>query len=171
MTPQQGISKSASSSLMFQWTSITEWLHPAVPPVKTPPFFGKYFHSAIIASICSYTVATLAVSLRLSEFTAKTGGECVCVSVNAGVCHWGFSIEKAYSAGVDEKGTEISSIEGGCDEAGRVSCSSSSTTTHTSARRLLHLFDGWFNRVDFCRWAVCANAIWLVPLKGVQTAK
>lgn len=56
---------------MFQWTSITEWLHPAVPPVKTLPFFRKYFHSTIIASICSYTVATLAMSLWLSEFTAE----------------------------------------------------------------------------------------------------
>lgn len=38
--------------LMFQRTSITERLHPAVPAVKTPSFFQKYFHSAVIASIC-----------------------------------------------------------------------------------------------------------------------
>lgn len=37
---------------MFQRTSITERLHPAVQAVKTPSFFQKYFHSAVIASIC-----------------------------------------------------------------------------------------------------------------------
>lgn len=72
---------------MFQWTSITEWLHPAVPAVKTLPFFRKYFHSTIIASICSYTVATLAMSLRLSEIAAeRVANVCVPVWTSVDAC-------------------------------------------------------------------------------------
>lgn len=87
--------RSGFTSLMFPWTSITEWLHPAAPPVKTLPFFGKYFHSAIIASICSNTMATLAVSLQLSEFTAKW------------VANVSARRSKAYSAVINREETEI----------------------------------------------------------------
>lgn len=42
------------------------------------------------------------------------------------------------------------------------------THTHTFTHHLLLLFNGWFNRVDFCWWAVCANTIWTVPQKACK---
>lgn len=96
---------------MFQRTSITEWLHPAVPPVKTLPFFRKYFHSTIIASICSSTVATLAMSLWLSEFTAERVANvyawvrtCLCVRRQGLDAR---TRRLAYSAFINREETEI----------------------------------------------------------------
>lgn len=117
--------QSVFTSLMFQWTSINEWLHPAVPPVKTLPFFGKYFRSAIIASICSNTIETLAVSLQLSEFTAKRV---------ANVCAWAFTCllccNQQGGKQRFEKSVELER-RGECDKMGRASCNNSAT--HTSA--------------------------------------
>lgn len=157
---------------MFQWTSITEWLHPAVPPVKTLPFFRKYFHSTIIASICSYTVATLAMSLWLSEFTAERVANVyarvltclcvfVCVSPGFGCMHASSSLLRFYQqrGNRDSRMCWVGTMKE-CDEARQHLCSNS--TTHLPTHCLLLLFEGWFNRVDFSWWDVCANTIWLV---------
>lgn len=161
---------------MFQWTSITEWLHPAVPPVKTLPFFRKYFHSTIIASICSYTVATLAMSLRLSEFTAERVANVYArVWTFQRVCGEGLDActrRLAYSAFISREETDI----GECVELEQQrnvmkQDISAATAPHTPTYLLLLLFDGWFNRVDFSWWAVCAKTIWLVHPNSQKACK
>lgn len=126
----------AFTLLILQRTAITKRLHPAVAAVKTLSFIQKYFHSPIIASICSTAASTESRVITVEQPGGATGWKHASAGANV-------SMPRLLRHLCRKKRRRRR--PGECDEEDRVSLGN--TNTRTPRGVLPHLSDGGFNRV------------------------